>query len=330
MKMIELVERFPAQMAESLEIGSKAVINKHTAPIRNVYVSGLGGSGIGGNFVSEFVRNECKIPYLVGKGYEVPKYVNKFTLAIASSYSGNTEETLTALEGLLASGAKVVCIASGGKLIEKAKALGLDYIQVPANWPSPRACLGYSLIQQLFILNKLGIISGRPIKQMESSMKLLSTNQEKIKKEAFKIANQLHGKIPVIYTTDRMESVAVRFRQQVNENAKMLCWHHVIPEMNHNELVGWRIPNEDLAVVYFRNKDDYDRNQIRIDINKDIIGGYTKTIIELWSKGKNIVEQSMYFVFLGDYISCYLSDLRGVDSIEVDAINLLKNALAKV
>ncbi len=330
MKMIELVDRFPAQLAESLAIGHKATITKHTAPIRNVYVAGLGGSGIGGNFVSEFVRNECKIPYLVGKGYEVPKYVNKFTLAIASSYSGNTEETLTAIEGLLKSGAKVVVIASGGKLVEKAKTLGLDYILVPANWPSPRACLGYSLVQQLFILNKLGIISGRPIKQIESSMKLLEKNQDAIKKQAEKIAQQLIGKIPVIYTTDRMESVAVRFRQQVNENAKQLCWHHVIPEMNHNELVGWRIPNEDLVVVYFRNKDDFDRNQMRIDINKEIIGKYTKTIIELWSKGKNLIEQSMYFVFLGDYISCYLSDLRGVDSIEVDAINFLKDSLAKV
>jgi glucose/mannose-6-phosphate isomerase len=328
--MIQLVERFPAQLVESLEIGRKATITKHSSPIRNVYVSGLGGSGIGANFVAEFIRNECKIPFQVGKGYDIPKSVNKFTLAIASSYSGNTEETLASLEALLQTGAKVVCIASGGKVIEKAKELGLDYILVPGNWPSPRACLGYSLIQQLFVLNQLGIISGRTIKQIEGSVSLLEKNQEDIRRKAAKIAQTLHGKIPVIYTTDRMEAVAVRFRQQINENAKMLCWHHVVPEMNHNELVGWRIPNENLAVVYLRNKDDYQRNQVRIDINKEIIKEYTKTIIEIYSKGKNLVEQAMYLVHLCDYTTCYLADLRGVDSIEVKAIDFLKGELAKV
>ncbi len=328
--MIQLVERFPAQLVESLEIGRKATLTKHTSPIRNVYVSGLGGSGIGANFVAEFIRNECKIPFQVGKGYEIQKSINKFTLAIVSSYSGNTEETLTAMDALLETGAKVVCIASGGKVIEKAKALGLDHIIVPGNWPSPRACLGFSLVQQLFVLNGLGIISSRSIKQIEGSVKLLEKNQEEMRRKAAKIAQTLHGKIPVIYTTDRSEAVAVRFRQQINENAKMLCWHHVVPEMNHNELVGWRIPNENLAVVYLRNKDDYQRNQVRIEINKEIIKDYTKTIIEIFSKGKNQIEQAMYLVHLCDYITCYLADLRGVDSIEVKAIDFLKGELAKV
>lgn len=330
MKMHELVERFQSQLVEALEIGRNAVINKPKGTIRNVYVSGLGGSGIGGNFAQEFIRNEAKIPYIVGKGYEIPNWVGKNTLAIASSYSGNTEETLTAFEAMLKTGAKIVCVASGGKLIELAKKHNLDYIQVPSNWPSPRACLGYSVVMQLCILNKLRIISAKTLKQMESSVNLLNKESEDIKKRAQKVAEKLHGKIPVIYTTDRMESVAVRFRQQVNENAKMLCWHHVIPEMNHNELVGWRIPNEDLAVIYFRNKDDYERNAMRIEINKTIIKEYTKTIIELNSKGRNLVERSMYFVHLGDWISCYLADMRQVDSIEVKAIDFLKGELSKV
>lgn len=328
--MHELVERFPAQLVEALEIGRNAVINKPTTAIRNVYVSGLGGSGIGGNFAQELVRDEAKVNITVGKGYEIPRWVNKNTLAICSSYSGNTEETLTSFAALLNTGAKIVCVASGGKLIELAKQHGLDYIQVPGNWPSPRACVGYSIVMQLSILTKLRLISSKALKQVEASIKLVEKEQDSIKKIAEKVANQLHGKIPVIYTTDRMESVAVRFRQQVNENGKMLCWHHVIPEMNHNELVGWRIKNEDLAVVYFRNKDDYERNSVRIDINKTIIKEYTSTIIDLHSKGRNLVERSIYFVNLGDWISCYLSDLRGVDSIEVKAIDFLKGELAKI
>lgn len=328
--MINLVNRFPAQLQEALEIGQAANIRPHSLPINKIYVAGLGGSGIGGDFVAEFVREECQVPYIVGKGYSIPAYIDENTLCIVSSYSGNTEETLTAYEQIKTSGAKIVVISSGGKLIAEAKENDYDYIQVPGDWPSPRACLGYSLVQQLFVLNKLGMISDTAIDQVKSSINLLKFDQDDIKAKASSIAEKLHNKIPVIYTTDRMESVAVRFRQQVNENAKMLCWHHIVPEMNHNELVGWTEKHDNIAVIYFRNKDDYRRNAIRIDINKEIIAKYTPTIIEVYSKGNSLVEKAMYFVHLGDYISCYLADLRGCDPIEVNVINYLKGELAKV
>ena len=127
-----------------------------------------------------------------------------------------------------------------------------------------------------------------------------------------------------------MEAVALRFRQQVNENSKQLCWHNVIPEMNHNELVGWKQENDKLAVVYFRSKSDSKRNSVRIDINKKIINKYTPHIVELWSRGNSLVEQALYFVHLGDYTSFYLSQLNNEDSIEIDVIDYLKAELAKV
>lgn len=328
--MDQLVARFTEQLKEALEIGRAANITKPETPFKNVFVSGLGGSGIGGNFAYEFVRDELKIPFVVSKSYDIPAFVGHGTLAIASSYSGNTEETLSAMEQMLASGATIIVVSSGGKLIEIAKAKGLDYIKVPDNWPSPRACLGYSIVQQLFILHKTGLVSDHAIKGIEASIPMLDAEMEDIQSKAKMIAQMLIGKIPVIYTTDRMESVAVRFRQQIDENAKMLCWHHVVPEMNHNELVGWRIKNDDLAVIFFRNKDDHSRNQVRIDINKEIISHYTSTMIEVFSKGNSLVERSMYFVNLGDWISVYLAELRGVDSIEVKVIDFLKGELGKV
>lgn len=328
--MDQLVQRFPAQLVEALEIGRNAKITPSKEPIHKVYVAGLGGSGIGANFVGEFVRAECPVPYLVGKGYHVPNYIDKNTLAIASSYSGNTEETLQSFEQLLAKGAKIVVIASGGKLIAKAEELGLDYIKVPDNWPSPRACLGYSLVQQLFVLHKLDLISDKLIANVEASAKQLAEGQEAIQERAKHIAQMLNGKMPVIYTTDRMEAVAVRFRQQLNENAKILCWHHVVPEMNHNELVGWRDEYNNLSVIYFRNKDDYQRNAVRIDINKEIISNYTSSIIEIYSKGESLVERALYFVHLGDWISVYLADLRGMDAVEIKVIDYLKGELSKV
>lgn len=328
--MLELVERFPAQLTEAIQIGEAAHINKSATPIRNVFVSGLGGSGIGGNFVQELVRSEIKVPFTVSKSYDIPAFINKFTLVILSSYSGNTEETLSAFDLALKTGAKIVCITSGGKMLARAKELKLDYVQLPDNWPSPRACLGFSLVQQLYVLHKLKLISSRIIRQLPGATALIAKNQESFKKEGLKLAQQLNGKLPVIYTTDKMESVAVRFRQQLNENSKSLGWSQVIPEMNHNELVGWTGDYNQTAVVFLRTKDDYSRNAVRIDIIKKIMGEHTKTIVELMAKGKNDVEQRMYLVHLCDFASVYLSALRNHDSMEIKVIDFLKGELAKV
>jgi len=328
--MDTLIDRFPAQLKEALEIGQAAELNAHSEPIHKIYVAGLGGSGIGGDFVAEMVYDECEVPYLVGKGYTIPAYIDKNTMVIISSYSGNTEETLSAFDQVEKTGAKIVCIASGGKVIARAKEAGYDHIQVPGDWPSPRACLGFSLVQQIFVLEKLGFISNTISGQVKSSIDIIKYDQDSIKEEAKKIATQLYGKTPILYTTDRMESVAVRLRQQINENSKLLCWHHVIPEMNHNELVGWKAQRNDLAVLYLRNKDDFKRNALRIDINKKIISELCDTVIEVYSKGKSLTEKMLYFVNLGDWISWYMSELHGVDSIEVDVIDYLKGELAKV
>ncbi len=318
------------QLDEALEIGAAADIKPLTSPVSHVYVAGLGGSGIGADFVASYIRDEAKVPYLVGKGYDIPAYIGEQSLCIASSYSGNTEETLQSYDLMRKAGARIIVISSGGKLIELAKEHGYDYVKVPDTWPSPRACLGYSLVAQLCVLNKLGMISTDTIDQVRKSATMLRAETADIKVRAEKIASFLHGKLPIIYSTEPLAPVSVRFRQQLNENAKMLCWHHVVPEMNHNELVGWRERNDKLAVLYFRSRNDFSRNQTRIDINKEIIGQYTDTIIEVFAKGDTPVEQSMYLVHTGDWISWHMSQLRGMDAVEVKVIDYLKGELAKV
>jgi len=327
--MDSLIREFPEQLREAIEIGEAAKIKKHKKDIHHVLVCGLGGSGIGGTFVKELIEKESNIPVLVNKGYNLPGYVGENTLAIFSSYSGNTEETLIAFEKALTTKAKIVCISSGGKLVEIAKERGLDYIQLPSGKPSPRACMGYSIVQQLYILNKLNIISDDLINTIPTAADLLADEQGDIMVQALEMANHLNGKIPIIYTTEGMEAPAVRLRQQINENSKMLCWHHVIPEMNHNELVGWCEKNEQLVILYLRNKSDLERNQIRIGINQDIIKKYA-AVHEVFSKGNSKFEQMMYHVHFGDWLSWYLSELReGVDAVEIEVINYLKGELAK-
>jgi len=328
--MDQLIAGFADQLEEALQIGRGAQVRPLDRPVTHVYVAGLGGSGIGADFVSAFIQDECKLPFLVRKGYHVPEFVGPSTLAIASSYSGNTEETLLSYELMKEKGARIICIASGGKLIAKAQADGMDYVQLPANSPSPRACLGYSLTVQLCLLQKLGLISDRTIRGIASSIDLIRQETADIKVQAEALAGQLHGKTPVIYIEDRLEPVAVRLRQQINENSKALCWHHVVPEMNHNELVGWRESRPDLAVLYFRTMADYSRNALRMDINQRIIGEYTPSILNVYAKGENDVERALYLVHLGDWISWYLAGLRGMDALEVKVIDYLKGELGKV
>ena len=162
----------------------------------------------------------------------------------------------------------------------------------------------------------------------KKAISLINTEQEKIKKTALEISKKLFKTTPIIYVADGFEGVAVRLRQQINENSKMLCWHHVVPEMNHNELLGWRTNVENTSVIYLRNESDYYRNKKRIDINKSVIEKYTSNISEIWSLGGSLIERSLYLINIGDWISWYLSELNDVDAIEIDVIEYLKKSLS--
>lgn len=322
------IARFSKQLEEALEIASKAVLTKKSN-VHQVLVTGLGGSGIGGSVVAELVQDNCTVPVLVNKDYFLPTYINENTLVVVSSYSGNTEETLQCMEQALKQKAQVVCITSGGKVAEIAKQHNLDVITVPGGNP-PRTCLGYSVTQLLKILQFNGFISIDFVKLLQASIALLNADETSIKAEAKTIADKLKGTVPVIYSLGNTESLAVRFRQQINENSKMLCWHHVIPEMNHNELVGWRNVDHRLAVVVLRTKFDYEKNIQRLNICKDVFAEYTPNYLEIHAKGETRFEQSFYLINLTDWVSYYLAELNKVDAVEVKVIDFLKNSLAKV
>ena len=328
MEMDALIEGFSKQLERSVEIGEKASISQSNTPIHNILVTGLGGSGIGGTIVSELASKHLKVPMLVNKNYFIPNYVNENTLVIVSSYSGNTEETLNAMKDAFKKEAKIICITSGGQILDFAKCNGLDYIVIDGGMP-PRACFGYSFVQQLYILHYLGFINDTFKKDLKKAIQLLKNDEEEIKSTAMGIADQLEKKIPIIYCDAAYEGVAIRFRQQINENSKMLCWHHVIPEMNHNELVGWRNDSAKMTTVFLRNETDFDRNQKRMDFTKNVAKYYSADVIEIWSKGNSRIEKALYLIHLTDWVSYYLAELRGMDAVEVEVISKLKNELAK-
>ena len=327
--MKELIASFTQHITEAINISKASDLTPFKGKIENVLICGLGGSGIGGTIISQVVANKANCPIVINKDYKIPAFVNQNTLVIACSYSGNTEESIEMLTQAEAQHAVIACVTSGGKLLEIAQKNKLNHILIPGGYP-PRAAFGLAFPPLFFFLSHYKVINFDYVTQLTNAVEIINEEEKNMVSAAKNITEKLMDKIPVIYADSWFEGVAVRFRQQINENAKMLCWHHVIPEMNHNELVGWTTKNENLAVVLFRNSDDYYRTQKRMEINKTVFAKYTSTVIEIFSKGNSRLEQALYLIHFGDWISYLLAEKKGIDVTEVDVITNLKNELAKI
>ncbi len=327
--MDKLIREFPGNITEAIKIAGEARLREPQSEIRNVVVCGMGGSGIGGKIVSQWVYNDLEVPFTLVNDYVLPAFVNENTLLIASSYSGNTEETLSAVEDGLSKGAHIVAVCSGGKLQAMAEEKSFDVIVVPGGNP-PRASLAFSLVQLVSILEKLELVTIRYSAQLEKSVELLLANESKIKEEAIEIADFLFEKMPIIYSTSLFEGVAIRTRQQLNENAKTLCWHHVIPEMNHNELVGWSGGDKRFAALFLINSDIYERNAFRLSVSKKVMEEKGAGTMVVYSKGESRVEEAIYFIHLVDWVSFYLSEKNKVDPIAIPVIDYLKGELERL
>ena len=325
--MKTLVQDFTGQLREAKAIAEKAIVSAATN-IQNIVITGLGGSGIGGTILSELAGDVCKVPILVNKDYFLPAFVNESTLLIVSSYSGNTEETLSALQQAITKKAQIIAITSGGKVLELAKQHQFDFIEIPGGKP-PRSCIGYSLVQLIKVLTVKGFVDKNIFADLDKAIELLDKENTDIKSKAEKIAEKLVNKIPVIYSLGTCEGAVVRFRQQINENSKMLCWHNTFPEMNHNELVGWTVKNENLIVITFHTSFDYERTKKRYEVCKPIFEKYSGGVIDITARGTSKLEQFLYLINIGDWISCDIADLRGIDPVEVNVIDRLKGELAK-
>lgn len=326
--MDQLIGGFAQQLKDAIAIGEKADLKQPGHEIHDIMVCGLGGSGIGGNLVAEWVAGELPVPMVVNRNYHLPQFVDKHSLVIISSYSGNTEETVAAMKEALQRKASIVAITSGGQVKEMAVAHQCNLIEIPGGNP-PRSALGLSFVQQLFALYKLGFITGTALQQVEQAIDLLEQEEDTIRSDAKDLADYLLGKVPVLYSAVEYGSVAVRFRQQLNENAKMLCWHQVLPEMNHNELVGWKDRYDQMAVLFMRHESDFARTQQRIELTKRIVKEHTHSVRELWSKGDSPIERCIYLIHLTDWTTYFLAQMREEDAMEVHAIDYLKEELGK-
>lgn len=328
--MYDLISEFPAQLLRAVEIGEKANLkSQRPTAIKNIVLCGLGASGFGGNILSELFREELKVPVIVNKSYFLPAFVDSSTLLILSSYSGNTEETISCANQAAEKGLHPVCVTSGGHLAVLADKHGWDIIKIPAGSP-PRCALGYSTVQLFFILRHFNLISDDFKKSLIRTASFLELEQRKTMEDAEFLAAKLLGKIIIAYTEDKYESTALRLKQQINENSKMYCWYNVVPEMNHNELVGWREPKENLAVLIFRSSDEYHRNSARIVFKKDVIVKVSENVYEIDAKGQDTFEKHFYFIHFGDWLSYHLALLQGYDPMEIEVLVNLKTHMSSI
>jgi glucose/mannose-6-phosphate isomerase len=326
--MRNFVENFTDQVLQAIDSAKNTKLSKIETSFTNIVISGLGGSGIGGSFIQDYCQAQgVAIPIIINKDYDIPAFVNNKTLFIACSYSGNTEETLESIAKAQQKKAIITCITSGGKLAEFAAKHKKNLISLPSGYP-PRAAFGFAAAALLATLQQYKVIKNTYINDMYAAVGLLTSEHKAIQKQAATIAKKLVGKTIVLYAVSGMESMVVRWRQQINENGKMLASHHVIPEMNHNELVGWR-QKGNYATVILRNSTDHKRSQARIEINKPIIKKYSKTIIEVYSQGDTFLQKAFYLLYLGDWVSVYLAEYNKLDATEVKVIDHLKAALVK-
>jgi glucose/mannose-6-phosphate isomerase len=305
----------------------------------NIIVAGMGGSAIGGELLKDYARSQAPVPIEVSKEYQLPVYASQRTLVMVVSYSGDTEESLSAFLDAERRKCLVYCVSSGGSLLEFAEKLNVPHLRVPAGMP-PRAASPYLLVPQLVLLEKMGLVSGVSEGLNEASKLLEKVSREnapekpKESNPAKSLASGINGTVPVVYGFGIYRGVAQRWKQQFNENAKVPAKWEVFPELNHNEIVGWEKAGalaKRFSAVFLRDKSEPAEVRSRIEITQALMqtGADGSKQFEVWTQGRSTLEKMLSTILLGDFASVYLAVLRGVDPTPVQTIVTLKQKLGE-
>lgn len=309
-----------------------------TAEIRNVVHSGMGGSALWALLSQSWPG--WNVPFEVVRGYDVPAYVDEHTLFIASSYSGNTEETLSALAEATERGAQVVIITSRGKLEEIANEKGYLLIKLPTVIPPRYGCL-YGLKGLATLGDHLGILADKDALQelhdtagfLKESIAGWVATVPTANNPAKQLAQEIIGKSPVIYGGPLLAPAAHKWKISFNENAKNLAWEYAFPEFSHNEFTGWTVQpvNKPYTVIYLLSSFDNDRIKKRFELSDKLLSGRWPAPERIEAKGETKVQQLLWSVALGDFVSLYTAFLNGVSPIELgdkDIIERFKKELS--
>jgi glucose/mannose-6-phosphate isomerase len=336
--MFQCVLDFPKQAEEAFKIGKSAIVPIKPRGVTSIVITGLGGSAIGGDLLRAYLADEIQVPITVNRHYTLPEFVGPNTLVIVSSYSGNTEETISAQKEATKRKARILCISTGGTVTDFALKHKQPCIKIPGGL-QPRAALGYSFFPLLVALAKSGFINSkdRDIKETLTLLKVKALeygNPDSNSNLPLELAGKLKGRLPIIYSSShQLDAVNLRWRGQIEENAKQLAYGNLLPEMNHNELVGWNMLKELLEktyVVFLRDKGEHARVSVREEITKKIVAQYASGVGEVRSEGTSLLARMFSLIQFGDWLSFYLAILNNQDPTPVKAIDHLKSELARI
>lgn len=335
--MYARIAELPQQCEDAWQLVDKFELPASYKQANRVVILGMGGSAIGGDLARTLVETIATVPIAVVREYGIPAYVDGSTLVIASSYSGNTEETLSGLDLALAKGAKCVCVGTGGRIEQKAHEYGLPFLKFSYS-SSPRAAIGYSLICLVGVLAKAGVATV-PYADLQEATAVMRQWQAELQPDvpvaqnaAKQMAQTLQGRIPVVYGAGLLSEIARRTKGQFNENSKAWAFYEVMPELNHNAVLGYTNPEElrqRLYVIYLRSDYDHRRVGIRFDVTGDLLDKAGVQRATIRARGKSRLAQMLSVVHFGDYVSLYLAYLYDTDPTPVGAISYLKEQLAK-
>lgn len=335
--MYRLTTAFPDQIREAVRIGQDAGIVPLSQVPRLAMLSGLGGSAAGGDFVRALFDEHAHIPFLVNRDYHLPAYVDANTLIFAVSYSGNTEETLSAYEDARRAGARMVIVTSGGKLAEFGAADGYPVIRIPGGQP-PRTALGFNLMPVIVACEKMSLLPEQDYDRLSELLKTCvaewSIETPFDSNEAKQLARRLHGHVSVLYGLGGWQSlVANRWKGQINENAKNMTFANAFPELCHNEILGWEKANHQgvnrWVGIVLEDGSESTKMKARERVTADLIKG-TCEMHRAKARGGTLLEKMLSLALLGDFVSLYLAALNDVDPENIDSINILKTELSTV
>jgi glucose/mannose-6-phosphate isomerase len=339
---LEAVAGLPEQLAAAHEAAASVDVSALGDPsgIQNIVVMGMGGSGIAGDVLAATANGALPVPVVVLKQYRTPQFVGPSTLAFAVSFSGDTEETLSMATGAADAGARVVSVSCGGALAELAEARGGLHVACPPDIPMPRAALG-ALVAPLFVvLFRLGLLPEahgwlvQAQQQLAARRAKCGPDVEGAANPAREIARKIGTTVPLFYGGGALGAVAaMRWKIDVNENAKAPAFWSAYPELDHHEICGWGqhgdVTRQLFTLVELRHGFEHPQLGRRFDATREIIGETLVQVLEVRAAGEGRLAQLLDLMYAGDWASCYLALDHDVDPGPIDAIFQLKEALAR-
>jgi glucose/mannose-6-phosphate isomerase len=332
--MYALAVGFPEQCRAALRIAETTPISTAPGGIRHVVLTGLGGSAAGGDFARALFDAQGTVPFSVNRDYDLPGYVGPDTLVFATSYSGNTEETLSAYADARRRGARIIVVTSGGELARRAATDAVPVITIPGGQP-PRTAMGFMLVPVLVAASKLGLLPAQDIAgaadQAEAAAAAWTTAVPTSANEAKRLALALHDGLGVLYGLGGWQAVvAGRWKGQINENAKQHVFSHALPEMNHNEILGWegatKLGVRRWVTLLLEDGSESDRMKLRARVTLDLVSEVGE-VYRVKAEGTTLLARMLTLALLGDFVSLYLAALNEVDPHTIDSIDRIKQAL---